>query len=187
MALRQRAQQSEMSPVNGQAETDYGQSGKNPDEHRKNEKENFFVEGAFQPGKQSAREPLPWLRKLAGRRWHSNRRGGAHCWVAASRFCEINNNASSIPCGGPQVAAFCCSIWKTRSIIVSGKSVSAGERSRANSGFTASHRACNVPSGEVGNAVFRSNPLFCAHSVNRFSACAKAAAMRRLRSTSEIW
>ena len=55
VGLRQRAEQGEVHPVDGEAEADHGEAGKDSDEDGEDEEENFFVEDAFESGKQAAR------------------------------------------------------------------------------------------------------------------------------------
>jgi hypothetical protein len=57
--LGERTKQGEVHPVNRQAEADDGEAGKNSDEDGKNQEEYFFVEDAFESGKQATRSLQP--------------------------------------------------------------------------------------------------------------------------------
>jgi hypothetical protein len=53
MSLRERTEQGEVHPVDGETEADHGKAGENSNEYRENEEEYFFMEGAFERGKQA--------------------------------------------------------------------------------------------------------------------------------------
>jgi hypothetical protein len=77
VSLRKRAEQSQMDPVDGQAEADHCEAREDSDEDAENEEEYFFVENALKRRKQTAWPPKP--------RSDSSGSGVAH-WLAASRF-----------------------------------------------------------------------------------------------------
>ena len=191
-----------MHPVDGQAEADHGEAGEDSDEDGKNQEKNFFVEDAFESGKQALGNVNASDRTgRRRRRLRSKDCGGevAH-WLAASRFWEIRSSARSRPWGGPQMAAVCCSIWKTTSMIASGRSVSAGESQAIQirlggepAGLQAGKQILRWLSGcggsgcaEAGGVEDRLRPGGRIHSAAAQPG-RKRASMRRLRSASEIW
>ena len=59
MILRKRTEKCKTSPVDGEAETDHGQPGKNSDKNGKQEEERFFVEYVLKEGGPAARAQEP--------------------------------------------------------------------------------------------------------------------------------
>ena len=60
MGLRERPQQSQVHPVNGEAKAYDGEAGKDSNEDRENEKEGFFVKNTFESGEQATGSLESW-------------------------------------------------------------------------------------------------------------------------------
>ena len=78
VGLGERAEKGEMHPVDGQAEADDGEAGKNPDEDTEDQEKNFLVENIIKSAKQTAGGPGSFRRSRRNHRWAGNGGDIAH-------------------------------------------------------------------------------------------------------------